>query len=107
MQTTMQPQQQQQQPMMMTPPQVVTTKDLLYLKDAMSWLLDAMKKCSHFSAQVQDPQLKQEIDTIGQMHQRHYNLLLKHCQNNNTQQMMGVPQQQQQGQQQQQNQMFQ
>ncbi|MEW9669258.1 hypothetical protein [Ammoniphilus sp. 3BR4] len=95
MQTTMQPPQQQQQPLMMTPPQVITTKDLLYLKDAMSWLLDATKKCSHFSSQVQDPQLKQEIDRLGQMHQRHYNLLLKHCQNNNTLQMMNVPQQQQ------------
>ncbi|WP_240689429.1 hypothetical protein [Ammoniphilus sp. YIM 78166] len=99
MQTTMQqPQQQQQQnqPMFMTPPQVVTSKDLLYLKDAMSWLLDAFKKCSHFSSQVQDPQLRQEIDRIGQMHQRHYNMLLQHCANNNMQQMMAVQQQQQQ-----------
>lgn len=81
------------QPIMMTPPSVVTGKDLLYLKDGMSWLLDAMKKCSHFAGEVQDPQIKQAINQIGQLHQRHYHLLLKHCQNNNTQQMASVTQQ--------------
>jgi hypothetical protein len=90
MQTTMQnnQQNQQQQPIMMTPPAVITTKDLLYLKDAMSWQLDAMKKCAHFSNEVQAQDIKQEIDRIGQMHQRHYNMLLSHCQSNNTLQMM-------------------
>lgn len=87
------PMQTQQQPIMMTPPSVITGKDLLYLKDGMSWLLDAMKKCSHFAGEVQDPQIKQAMNQIGQLHQRHYNLLLKHCQNNNTQQMAGVTQQ--------------
>jgi len=94
MQTMMQnPNQTQQQPVMMTPPTVVTTKDLMYLKDGMSWLLDATKKCSHFSNEAQCSQVKQLIDQIGQMHQRHYNLLLQHCQNNNTQQMAQIPQQ--------------
>ncbi len=85
--------QSQQQPIMMTPPTVITGKDLLYIKDGMSWLLDAMKKCSHFAGEVQDPQIKQVINQIGQLHQRHYNLLLNHCQNNNTQQMARLTQQ--------------
>ncbi|MFM1653145.1 hypothetical protein ACI7RC_13700 [Brevibacillus sp. B_LB10_24] len=91
LQTTGQPQQ-QQQPMMMTPPAVVTTKDLAYLKDAMSWTLLAMKKCAHFAKECTDPQIGQAIDRAGQMHLRHYNLLLKHCKNNNLQAMTGVPQ---------------
>lgn len=80
----------QQQPIMMNPPIVITNKDLLYLKDIMSWLLDATKKCSHFSRECTDPKLKQVIDQAGQMHQRHYNIILKHCQNNNTQTMSSM-----------------
>lgn len=80
----------QQQPLMMTPPNVITTKDLLYLKDMMSWLLDATKKCSHFSRECTDPKIKQVLDRAGQMHQRHYNIILKHCQNNNTQVMSSM-----------------
>lgn len=92
MQTTVQnPMQAQQQPLMMTPPNVISTKDLMYLKDGMSWLLDAMKKCAHFASEAQCPQIKQFIDQVGQMHQRHYNILLQHCQNNNAQQMAQIP----------------
>jgi len=86
-------QMQSQQPVMMTPPNVITTKDLLYLKDIMSWLLDAMKKCAHFSKECTNPQIKQMIDRAGEMHQRHYNLILKHCQNNNMQFQQGQFQQ--------------
>ncbi|MFC4767852.1 hypothetical protein [Effusibacillus consociatus] len=98
-----QSQQMGQQPRMMTPPQAITTKDLLYLRDAMSWTLLAMKKCAHFAQECQDQEVKQLIDQAGQMHQRHYNMLLQHCQTNNTQAMASIPhptQQQQQGQQQ-------
>lgn len=31
------------------PPRVITTKDLLYLKDALSWELNAFKKFHFFS----------------------------------------------------------
>lgn len=93
--TMIQPTSQQQQlPTFMTPPSVVTTKDILYLEDAMSWLLLAVKKCSHFANEVQCQQIKQAIDKVGQMHQRQYNLILKHCQNNNTMQMAQVQQKQ-------------
>ncbi|WCK53965.1 hypothetical protein PP175_22010 [Aneurinibacillus sp. Ricciae_BoGa-3] len=87
--------QQQQQPLMMAPPQIISTKDLNYLKDQMSWLLLAMKKCAHFAGECTDTDIKQAITKAGQMHQRHYNMLLKHCQNNNTQAMASVPQPQQ------------
>ncbi|UFJ42053.1 hypothetical protein LOK74_06025 [Brevibacillus humidisoli] len=84
--------QSQQQQVMMTPPAVVTTKDLLYLRDAMSWMLVAMKKCAHFAQECTDSQVRQAIDQVGQMHQRHYNMLLSHCKNNNVQGMASISQ---------------
>ncbi|MWC26922.1 hypothetical protein [Paenibacillus sp. MMS18-CY102] len=87
-----QTQSQAQQPVMARPPQVVTTKDFQYLKDMLSWELNAMKKCHHFAKETSCQQTKQAIDKAGQMHQRHYGLLLKHLQNNNTEEMKKVPQ---------------
>ncbi|WP_407926889.1 spore coat protein [Capillibacterium thermochitinicola] len=34
---------------MTSPPDIITDKDLSYLKDALSWELLAMKKCSHWA----------------------------------------------------------
>lgn len=83
-------QQTQQQPTFAVPPKVITTKDYLYLKDGMSWLLDAMKKCSHFAGECTDPVIRQALDRAGQMHQRHYQMLLRHLQNNNAAEMARV-----------------
>ncbi|WP_274648600.1 hypothetical protein [Paenibacillus humicola] len=82
----------QPQAVMQTPPQVVTIKDAQYLKDQLSWELLAMKKCRHFAAECSDSEIAQAIDQAGQMHQRHYELLLRHLQNDNVQQMKNVPQ---------------
>lgn len=87
--------QQTQTNVMQVPPQVITIKDSLYLKDQLSWELLAMKKCRHFAQECSDPEIIQLIDQAGQMHQRHYMLLLKHLQNNNTEEMKKVPQPQQ------------
>lgn len=94
-QTQAQQGQQQQQPPMTQPPQVITTKDYQYLKDQLSWEILAMKKCRHFSQESTNSEIKQAIDKAGQMHQRHYQLLLKHLQNNNLEEMNKVPQIQQ------------
>jgi len=67
-----------QQPVYPVPPDVVTTKDHLYLKDQLSWELMAMKKCRHFAQECTDPEIARAIDEAGRMHQRHYELLLKH-----------------------------
>jgi hypothetical protein len=64
------------------PPNVITTKDLAYLKDALSWELLAMKKCKQFAASASDPEIRQSIDGIGQMHQRHYQKLLQYLKSN-------------------------
>jgi hypothetical protein len=87
-----QAQDQQQPAVMQQPPQVITTKDFLYLKDQLSWEIVAMKKCRHFAQECSDSEISQAIDKAGQMHQRHYQLLLKHLQNNNTTEMEKVQQ---------------
>ncbi|HEU4963824.1 MAG TPA: hypothetical protein VFV52_08225 [Bacilli bacterium] len=56
----------------------LSTKDFNYLKDNLSWELLAMKKCAHFAAECQDPQIAQLINQVGQMHERHYNTLLQY-----------------------------
>ncbi|MFD0674231.1 ferritin-like domain-containing protein [Cohnella sp. GCM10027633] len=81
------------------PPRVVTTKDLSYLKDALSWELNAFKKLHFFAGQATDPQIKQALDSAGRMHQAHYEQLLTHLQVDNNAAMAALPQQQ--GQQQQ------
>lgn len=93
----------QQPPLTKQPPAVITTKDLLYLKDHLSWQLNAMKKCAHYARECQDPQLRQALDKAGSMHQRHYQTLLTYCQYNNAKAMAAVSQQPQQSQPQQQN----
>lgn len=85
----------QARPIMTTVPTIITTKDCSYLKDELSWLLVVMKKCAHFEKECQDSAIKTAINKIGQMHERHYNLLLKHLQTNNTQAMQHIPQQNQ------------
>lgn len=70
----------QQQPIMPQPPHVITTKDLLYINDMLAWNLLAMKKAHFFAEQCQDQSVKMEIEKCGQMHQRHYQMLLAHLQ---------------------------
>ncbi|WP_027409974.1 hypothetical protein [Anoxybacteroides tepidamans] len=73
----------QQQATMQQPPQVISTKDALYLTDMMSWNLLAMKKAHFFASQCQDPEVVAAIERAGQMHQRHYEQILRHLQSTN------------------------
>lgn len=60
------------------PPSCLTTKDLAYLKDAMSWELVTMKKLNHFAQECQHNEIKQTINRAGKMHEKHYKMLLNH-----------------------------
>jgi hypothetical protein len=62
---------------MSQPPPVITTKDLAYLKDAMSWELLATKKCRMYAAFANDPAIRNQLDQTGQLHQNHYEQLLQ------------------------------
>lgn len=55
-------------------------KELLYVKDFLSWELLAMKKCNELANSVQDEQMKQLIRDTGKKHQQHYETLLTHLQ---------------------------
>lgn len=88
---TMAPPVQQAQVPIPVPPRVITTKDLLYLKDAMSWELDAFKKFHFFAEHAVNPQIKQALDKAGKMHQQHYQKLLTHLQVDNNTAMANLP----------------
>jgi len=81
------------------PPRVITSKDLSYIKDILSWELDAFKKLHAFAQMAKDPEVKQCLDKTGRMHQQHYQKLLTHLQNDNTSMMAAIPQTQSQQQQ--------
>lgn len=69
---------QQQHQIMPEPPRVISTKDHLYLEDALSWELTAMKKCFHFAREATDPEIQTALDRTGHMHLNHYLRLLNH-----------------------------
>ncbi|MDI3546865.1 MAG: hypothetical protein PWR10_517 [Halanaerobiales bacterium] len=69
---------QHNQQRMQQPPNFISTKDLAYLTDAMSWELLAMKKCHHFAQECNNNEIRQAIERAGRMHEKHYKMLLKH-----------------------------
>ncbi|MCH1625582.1 hypothetical protein [Fredinandcohnia quinoae] len=101
---------QQQQPLytaqgqqMPQAPAVITSKDLLYLTDMMSWNLIALKKAHFFASQCQIQEISQALEKVCQMHQRHYKQILAHMEKHTNQ--APQPPSQMQQQQMQQNQM--
>ena len=90
---------QNNQPPIPNPPRAITTKDILYIKDALSWELLAFKKFHFMANQLQNPQLKEALNKAGQMHQNHYQRLLTHLQVDNNTALANLPNTQQQQQQ--------
>lgn len=64
------------------PPNVVSTKDQLYIADMLSWNLNACKKAHFFAQQCENQDVKSALDEAGQMHQRHFQKILKHLNGN-------------------------
>ncbi|WP_182201544.1 spore coat protein [Paraliobacillus salinarum] len=60
------------------PPTMVSSKDLLYLTDMMSWNLNATKKAHFFANQCNIPEIKTVLEQVCQMHQKHYQKILQH-----------------------------
>ncbi|MFS0778114.1 ferritin-like domain-containing protein [Neobacillus sp. 3P2-tot-E-2] len=86
---------QNNQPPIPLPPRAITTKDVLYIKDALSWELLAFKKFHFMANQIQNPQLKDALTKAGQMHQNHYQRLLTHLQVDNNTVLANLPNTQQ------------
>ncbi|WP_082193044.1 ferritin-like domain-containing protein [Bacillus rubiinfantis] len=78
-----------------TPPRAITTKDLMYLKDALSWELLAFKKFHFLAEHATNPEIKQALEKAGQMHQNHYQRLLTHLQVDNAPVMNSIQNSQQ------------
>ncbi|MGQ9557089.1 MAG: hypothetical protein ACUVTU_03920 [Desulfurispora sp.] len=72
------PQLYQTQQLMAQPPNIISTKDHLYLKDALSWTLTASKKCHFYAQNCTDPEIRHIFMQLGQIHQRQYQALLNH-----------------------------
>jgi hypothetical protein len=77
------------------PPRAITTKDLMYLKDILSWELLSFKKFHSLAGQAQDNEIKQALEKVGQIHQGHYQKLLTHLQVNNNTVLANMPASQQ------------
>lgn len=78
-----------------TPPRAITTKDLLYIKDVLSWQLLAFKKFHFYAQQVTNPEIKQTLENMGKMHQNHFQRLLPHLQVDNNSVLASLPKPQQ------------
>ncbi|NMB11557.1 MAG: ferritin-like domain-containing protein [Firmicutes bacterium] len=63
---------------MQQPPEIVTTKDLSYIEDALSWELLAAKKFAMYAQMAQEQGVKDICDRLSKMHQAHYQKLLTH-----------------------------
>ncbi len=48
----------------------MTTKELLYIEDALSHAKYFQSKCCETANQMQDPQLKSYVEEMGQTHQQ-------------------------------------
>lgn len=70
---------------MAQPPTMISSKDLLYLTDMMSWNLNAAKKAHALASQCQLPEIKQAIEQTKKMHQNHYQTLLNYTKSQSNQ----------------------
>lgn len=49
-------------------PVMISTKDLSYLHDIFEWNFNASKQANHFSEEITDEEIKNEIHNIALMH---------------------------------------
>lgn len=56
----------------------LSTKELNYIHDILSWELLAAKKCSQYASQETNPVHQNVISSTGNMHQQNYNRVLSY-----------------------------
>lgn len=66
----------QQQNNMTADRSLLSDKELLYMKDFLSWELLAVKKCKDAADACTDPQIRSLINEVGQKHIAHYESIL-------------------------------
>lgn len=58
-------------------PAIISTKDLSYLSDMFEWNFIATKKALHYNNEVQNEEIKKELDKIYKMHEKHLKKILE------------------------------
>jgi len=56
----------------------LSTKEVNYLKDHLSWELMAAKKCYNYALEMQDQNYAKLLDDIGKIHQENFVDLLNY-----------------------------
>ena len=58
-------------------PNIISTKDLSYIKDMLSWNLVMAKKSKEYLKLVSDKDVKEIIKRVNEVHKSHYEILLE------------------------------
>ncbi len=58
-------------------PNIISTKDLSYIKDMLSWNLVMAKKSKEYLKLVGDKDVKELLKKVNEVHKNHYEMLLE------------------------------
>ena len=58
-------------------PNIISTKDLSYIKDMLSWNLVMAKKSKEYLKLVSDKDVKELLKKVNEVHKSHYEMLLE------------------------------
>lgn len=58
-------------------PNIISTKDLSYIKDMLSWNLVMAKKSKEYLKLVSDKDVKELLKRVNEVHKSHYEILLE------------------------------
>lgn len=58
-------------------PNIISTKDLSYIKDMLSWNLIMAKKSKEYLKLVGDKDVKELLKKVNEVHKSHYEMLLE------------------------------
>ncbi len=58
-------------------PNIISTKDLSYIKDMLSWNLVMAKKSKEYLKLVSDKDVKEIMKKVNEVHKSHYEMLLE------------------------------
>ena len=58
-------------------PNIISTKDLSYIKDMLSWNLVMAKKSKEYLKLVGDKDVKELLNKVNEVHKSHYEMLLE------------------------------
>ncbi|XMB85081.1 spore coat protein [Mycoplasmatota bacterium WC44] len=63
------------------PPNVLSVKDNIYIRDMLTSNLMGIKTVNEFRNMTTDPEIKNLLDSVQNMHKKHYDILLNSLEN--------------------------